>query len=131
MKRFLIIVLTALCCVAMAACSGGKTPDNPTIVPDSVLLADREVTVYVGGTYKFEPTGAASFTYSSSDDGIAKVTADGVLIGRPVVPFIYAEGAEGFRVYMDRIVSQLRDTMNMCGTPTLADIGEDNIFIAK
>ncbi len=81
MKRFLIIVLTALCCVAMAACSGGKTPDNPTIVPDSVLLADREVTVYVGGTYKFEPTGAASFTYSSSDDGIAKVTADGVLTG--------------------------------------------------
>lgn len=57
MKRFLIIVLTALCCVAMAACSGGKTPDNPTIVPDSVLLADREVTVYVGGKYKFEPTG--------------------------------------------------------------------------
>ena len=81
MKRFLIIVLTALCCVAMAACSGGKTPDNPTTVPDSVLLADREVTVYVGGTYKFEPTGAASFTYSSSDDGIAKVTADGVLTG--------------------------------------------------
>ena len=54
-----------------------------------------------------------------------------MLIGRPVVPFIYAEGAEGFKVYMDRIVSQLRDTMNMCGTPTLADIGEDNIFIAK
>ena len=57
--------------------------------------------------------------------------ADAVLIGRPVVPFIYAEGEEGFKVYMDRIVSQLRDTMNMCGTPTLADIGEDNIFIAK
>ena len=57
--------------------------------------------------------------------------ADGVLIGRPVIPFIYAEGEEGFKVYMDRIVSQLRDTMTMCGTPTLSDIGEDNIFIAK
>lgn len=57
--------------------------------------------------------------------------ADGVLIGRPVVPFIYAAGEEGFKVYMDRIVSQLRDTMTMCGTPTLADITEENIFIAK
>lgn len=57
--------------------------------------------------------------------------ADAVLIGRPVVPFIYAEGEEGFKVYMDRIVSQLRDTMTMCGTPTLSDICEDNIFIAK
>ena len=57
--------------------------------------------------------------------------ADAVLIGRPVVPFIYAEGEEGFKVYMDRIVSQLRDTMTMCGTPTLSDICEDNIFIVK
>ncbi len=80
MKKFWIIVLTALCCVAMAACSGGKTPENPT-VPDSVLLADSEVTVYVGGTYKFEPSGAAAFTYSSSDENVAKVTSDGVLTG--------------------------------------------------
>ena len=57
--------------------------------------------------------------------------ADAVLIGRPVVPFIYAAGAEGLKVYMDRIVSQLRDTMTMCGTPTLSDIGRDNVFIAK
>ena len=55
--------------------------------------------------------------------------ADAVLIGRPVVPFIYAEGAEGFKIYMDTITAQLRDTMTMCGTPTLADIGEDSIFI--
>ena len=57
--------------------------------------------------------------------------ADAVLIGRPVVPFIYAAGAEGLKVYMDRIVSQLRDTMTMCGIPTLSDIGRDNVFIAK
>ena len=57
--------------------------------------------------------------------------ADAVLIGRPVVPFIYAAGEEGFKVYMDRIVSQLRDTMNMCGTPTLKDITRDNIWMSK
>ena len=31
----------------------------------------------------------------------------------------------------NKIVKELRDTMTMCGTPTLADIGRDNIFIAK
>ena len=44
---------------------------------------------------------------------------------------IVKDVTKSFKVYMDRIGSQLRDTMNMCGTPTLADIGEDNIFIAK
>ncbi len=53
--------------------------------------------------------------------------ADAVLIGRPLVPFVYAAGAEGMRVYLDKIIAELRDTMTMCGAPTLADIGPDNI----
>ena len=51
--------------------------------------------------------------------------------GNAFVLLVYAAGAEGLKVYMDRIVSQLRDTMTMCGTPTLSDIGRDNVFIAK
>lgn len=54
--------------------------------------------------------------------------ADGVLVGRPVVPFIYADGANGLRLYLDKLTAELKDTMTMCGTPTLADIGPDNIF---
>ncbi len=53
--------------------------------------------------------------------------ADAVLIGRPVVPFVYAAGAEGLRVYLDKLIAELRDTMTMCGTPTLADISRDNV----
>ena len=56
--------------------------------------------------------------------------ADAVLIGRPVVPFIYAAGAEGLRIYLDKIVAELRDTMTMCGAPTLRDIGRENVFSA-
>ena len=41
------------------------------------------------------------------------------------------EGKEGFKVYMDKIVAELKGTMTMCGTPTLKDITADNIFIAK
>lgn len=55
--------------------------------------------------------------------------ADGVLIGRPVVPFIYAAGADGLRMYLDRILAELRDTMTMCGTPSLRDIGRNNLFL--
>ena len=53
--------------------------------------------------------------------------ADAVLVGRPVVPFIYAAGADGLRTYLDRIVGELTSTMTMCGTPTLADIGRANV----
>lgn len=55
--------------------------------------------------------------------------ADAVLIGRPVVPFIYAAGKEGLYAYLDKLLAELRDTMTMCGTPTLADIGRENVYL--
>ena len=55
--------------------------------------------------------------------------ADGVLIGRPILPMIYAAGAEGFRVYMDKIVGELKSTMTMCGTATLKDITRDKVRV--
>ena len=39
--------------------------------------------------------------------------ADGVLIGRPLLPMIYAAGEEGFKVYMDKIIGELKSTMTM------------------
>ena len=80
MKRFWLFVLTALCCMALAACSGGKKQDDEA-KSESVYLIDKEITVYVGGTYKFAPTGAKAFTYASDDESVATVSADGVLTG--------------------------------------------------
>ncbi len=57
--------------------------------------------------------------------------ADGVLIGRPILNMIYGGGAEGFRVYMDRITSELRSTMTMCGAASLKDITRDRIRMEK
>ncbi len=54
--------------------------------------------------------------------------ADAVLVGRPVVPYVYAAGAEGLAMYLDKLTAELRDTMTMCGTPALAGIGMHNIF---
>ncbi len=55
--------------------------------------------------------------------------ADAVLIGRPVLTAIYGAGEEGFRVYMDKIVGELKSTMTMCGAASLADINRDKIWL--
>lgn len=55
--------------------------------------------------------------------------AEAVLIGRPVLTAIYGGGEEGFKVYMDKIVGELKSTMTMCGTATLKDIDRSKIRI--
>ena len=54
--------------------------------------------------------------------------ADGVLIGRPFVTMVYGGGAEGVRVYADKLQSELQDAMQMCGVHTLKEITRDQIF---
>jgi len=97
----------------------GCTPATAEVLPEIVKAVDGAVKVFVDGGIR---SGVDVFKALA-------LGADGVLIGRPVVPFIYAAGEEGFRVYMDRIVGELKDTMTMCGTPTLNDITTDNIRI--
>ena len=54
--------------------------------------------------------------------------ADGVLIGRPFVTMVYGGGAEGVRVYADKLQSELQDAMQMCGVHTLKEITRDQIL---
>ena len=54
--------------------------------------------------------------------------ADAVLIGRPFVNMVYGAGAEGVQVYVDKLQSELADTMEMCGAHSLADIKRSMIF---
>ncbi|MBQ2865532.1 MAG: alpha-hydroxy-acid oxidizing protein [Clostridia bacterium] len=55
--------------------------------------------------------------------------ADGVLICRPFVTAVYGGGEEGVRLYIEKIGSELRDTMAMCGAQTLKDISRDMVFV--
>ena len=57
--------------------------------------------------------------------------ADGVLIGRPMLTMIYGGGEEGFKVYMNKLVSELKSTMTMCGAASLKDISRDMIWLGK
>jgi isopentenyl diphosphate isomerase/L-lactate dehydrogenase-like FMN-dependent dehydrogenase len=42
---------------------------------------------------------------------------------------IYGGGEEGFKVYMDKIIGELKSTMTMCGAASLKDITGDKVFI--
>lgn len=53
--------------------------------------------------------------------------ADGVLICRPFVVAAYGGGEDGVRTYIEKIGSELEDTMKMCGAYSLADISRDMV----
>ena len=52
------------------------------------------------------------------------------MIGRPILTAIYGAGEEGFKVYMDKIVGELKSTMTMCGAASLKDISRDMLWNA-
>lgn len=54
--------------------------------------------------------------------------AESVLIGRPVVTAIYGGGAEGLKLYLDKIHTEFIDIMNMTGTKKLSEIGSEQLF---
>ena len=54
--------------------------------------------------------------------------ADAVLIGRPFVNMVYGGGAEGVKVYVEKLKAELSDTMAMCGAHKLEDIDRSMIW---
>lgn len=53
--------------------------------------------------------------------------ADAALICRPFVPAVYGGAEEGVKLYVEKIGSELADTMEMCGAKDLASISRDMI----
>jgi 4-hydroxymandelate oxidase len=98
----------------------GACPSAAEVLPGIAEAVHGQVKIFVDGGIR---SGADVFKALA-------LGADAVLIGRPVVPFIYAQGQDGFKVYMDRIAAEFRDTMTMCGARKLADITRDKVFLA-
>ncbi len=96
----------------------GGVPSTAEVLPAIAKAVNGQVPIFVDGGIR---SGVDVFRALA-------LGADAVLVGRPVVPFVYAAGAEGLNVYLDKMIAELKDTMTMCGTPTLADIGPDNII---
>ncbi|MDE7010967.1 MAG: alpha-hydroxy-acid oxidizing protein [Oscillospiraceae bacterium] len=51
--------------------------------------------------------------------------AKGVLIGRPFVTAVYGGEAEGAAIYVEKLRSELADTMAMCGVHSIGEISRD------
>ena len=96
----------------------GGVPSTAEVLPAIAEKVKGKLTIFVDGGIR---SGLDIFR------AIA-LGADGVLIGRPVLTAIYGAGEEGFRVYMDKIVSELKSTMTMCGAVSLKDITADKIW---
>ena len=54
--------------------------------------------------------------------------ADAVVIARPFVTAVYGGGEEGVRSYIEKIGTELEDTMKMCGVSCLEEITGDCIL---
>ena len=53
--------------------------------------------------------------------------ADAVIIARPFVTAVYGGGREGVEAYIQKIGSELADTMAMCGAHSLSEITRDMV----
>lgn len=53
--------------------------------------------------------------------------ADGVLICRPMVVAAFGGAEDGVKCYIQKIADELQDTMEMCGTTSLAQITRDMV----
>ena len=99
----------------------GGTPSTAEVLPAIADEVKGKLTILVDGGIR---SGVDVFRALA-------LGADGVLIGRPILNMIYGGGAEGFKVYMDKICSELRSTMTMCGAATLRDITRDKVWLDR
>ena len=102
------------CDIAIAECGMGGDTDSTNVVKSPVLSVITNVAL-----------DHMSFLGSTIPE-IAAHKAGIIKSGRPV---LYGGGAEGVRIYTEKVRTELADAMNMCGCRTLADIGPDKIAV--
>ena len=95
-----------------------STPATACVLPEIAKVVDGRAVVFVDGGIR---TGMDVFKALA-------LGADAVLIGRPFVTAVYGAGAEGVQAYVNKLSEELQETMRMCGTASLADIGLDNLW---
>ena len=94
-------------------------PATAEVLPEIVAAVDGQVPVLVDGGIR---SGTDVFRALA-------LGAQAVVIARPFVCAVYGGGAEGAKVYADKIRTELADTMQMCGAHTLAEITPDMVRV--
>lgn len=96
----------------------GGVPSTAEVLPAIAKAVKGKLSIFVDGGIR---SGLDVFRALA-------LGADAVLIGRPLAPVIYGGGEEGFKLYMDKIIAELKDTMTMCAAPTLKDIDGSKLW---
>ena len=95
-----------------------QCPSTAEVLPAIVDAVGGQMTVLVDGGIR---TGMDLFKALA-------LGADGVLVGRPFVNMVYGGGAEGVSVLVEKLKSELADTMAMCGAHSIKEIDRSMIF---
>ncbi|MBQ4651210.1 MAG: alpha-hydroxy-acid oxidizing protein [Oscillospiraceae bacterium] len=96
----------------------GGVPSTAEVLPAIAKAVKGKLSIFVDGGIR---SGLDVFRALA-------LGADAVLIGRPLAPVIYGGGEEGFKLYMDKIIAELKDTMTMCAAATLKDIDGSKLW---
>lgn len=95
-----------------------QCPSTAEVLPEIVkVLKGSGITILVDGGIR---SGVDVFKALA-------MGADGVIIARPFVTAVYGGGEEGVKIYIDKLASELEDTMAMCGAHSIEEITSDMI----
>lgn len=94
-------------------------PATAEVLPEIVDAVGGKMKIFVDGGIR---TGMDVFKALA-------LGTDAVLIARPFVTMAYGGGAEGIKVYVEKLKAELADTMAMCGAHSLAEITRDMVRV--
>ena len=94
-----------------------KCPATAEVLADIVDAVGKDMKIFVDGGIR---SGVDIFKALA-------LGADAVLIGRPYVTAVYGGAGEGVAAYTEKLASELKDTMAMCGAHSLEDISRDMV----
>ena len=77
--------------------------------------------------YENELLNARTEALKDMEERAKTMGADAVIVARPFVNAIYGAKEEGIQVLVDKLGSELQDTMEMCGAKSLKDITRDMV----
>ena len=95
------------------------TPATIEVLPAIAEAVQGKMKIFIDGGFR---TGLDVFK------GLA-LGADAVLICRPYIVAVYGGGAEGVKIYTEKLGNELRETMIMTGCHELKDINRDKVIV--
>ena len=102
---------------------GGRVLDDCLsgieVLEDIVKAVDGRMKIFVDGGFR------------NGNDVFKALAlgADGVLIGRPISHAVIGDGANGVKLYLEKIQLELKEAMAMAGCKTIKDIQREHVCV--